>query len=145
MRKNKFFYFCFFAFALLFTSSKSWCQNSIFGEWNTYDDETGKKKSTVEIYKKGSKAYGKVIDLQKDNVAYTICKKCTGEDKDKPIVGLEIIKDMEKDDDVWKDGTILDPKNGKVYSCKIWLENDSTLMVRGYVSFFFRTQTWRRN
>ena len=41
----------------------------------------------------------------------------------------------------WEEGEILDPKNGKVYSCKLWREGDE-LMVRGYVAFFFRTQTW---
>jgi uncharacterized protein (DUF2147 family) len=30
-----------------------------------------------------------------------------------------------------------------VYDCKLWLEGD-VLKVRGYVAFFFRTQTWRR-
>jgi uncharacterized protein (DUF2147 family) len=37
----------------------------------------------------------------------------------------------------------MDPETGKVYDCKLWLEGD-VLKVRGYVAFFFRTQTWRR-
>ena len=47
----------------------------------------------------------------------------------------------DSDDDEWDDGEILDPENGKVYDCKIWVE-DGKLQVRGYVAFFFRTQTW---
>ncbi|HRT54643.1 MAG TPA: DUF2147 domain-containing protein, partial [Flavobacteriales bacterium] len=63
--------------------------------------------------------------------------------KDQPVLGMEIIRDMVKDDDEWEDGTILDPENGKVYDCKLWLE-DGKLMVRGYVAFFYRTQEWVR-
>jgi len=44
---------------------------------------------------------------------------------------------------LWQDGKILDPNNGKFYSCKIWLENRN-LEVRGYIGFFFRTQQWLR-
>ena len=59
----------------------------------------------------------------------------------KPIVGLEIIRDMKKDGDEYAGGDILDPENGKVYRCKIWVENGK-LMVRGYIAFLYRTQTW---
>ena len=38
---------------------------------------------------------------------------------------------------------ILDPENGKTYDCEIWLENDK-LKVRGYIAFFYRTQTWEK-
>jgi uncharacterized protein (DUF2147 family) len=59
----------------------------------------------------------------------------------KPIVGLEIIRNMEKDGDEYEDGDILDPENGKVYRCKLWVE-EGKLRVRGYISFLYRTQTW---
>ncbi|HNA34041.1 MAG TPA: DUF2147 domain-containing protein, partial [Flavobacteriales bacterium] len=68
---------------------------------------------------------------------------CPADRKDQPVLGMEIIRDMVKDDDEWEDGTILDPENGKVYDCKLWLE-DGKLMVRGYVAFFYRTQEWVR-
>ncbi|MFT5891332.1 MAG: hypothetical protein ACI9Y7_001433 [Dokdonia sp.] len=38
-------------------------QDTIFGEWKTIDDETGEVKSTVEIYKKGDKVFGRVIAI----------------------------------------------------------------------------------
>ncbi|MCB0773090.1 MAG: DUF2147 domain-containing protein, partial [Flavobacteriales bacterium] len=61
--------------------------------------------------------------------------------KGKPVLGLEIIRGMVRDGEEWNDGTILDPDNGKVYDCKLWVEGDK-LKVRGYIAFFFRTQTW---
>jgi uncharacterized protein (DUF2147 family) len=116
----------------------------IVGKWKTIDDETGKEKSIVEIYKKGDKYFGKIIEILDPAKRKNKCKLCTDYRKDQPIVGMEIIKDLEQDDDEFEDGTILDPNNGKIYDCKIWLEDKNTLNVRGYVMFFFRTQKWIR-
>ena len=117
---------------------------SITGKWKTIDDETGKEKSVVEIYKKGNKYYGKVLSIVNPEKRDKVCEKCTDSRKDKPVLGMEIIKDLEQDDDEFEDGTILDPENGKIYDCKIWLEDKNTLNVRGYIAFFFRTQEWLR-
>ena len=116
----------------------------IVGKWKTIDDETGKAKSIVEIYKKGNKYYGKIIKIIDPSKRKNKCKLCEDSRKDQPIVGMEIIKDLEQDDDEFDDGTILDPNNGKIYDCKIWLEGKDTLKVRGYILFFFRTQEWHR-
>jgi uncharacterized protein (DUF2147 family) len=56
---------------------------------------------------------------------------------------MEIIRDMKKDDDEYTGGHILDPEVGKIYRCKLWIE-EGTLKVRGYLGPFFRTQTWQR-
>jgi uncharacterized protein (DUF2147 family) len=117
---------------------------SIIGKWKTIDDETGKAKSIVEIFKKDNKYYGKIVDILDATKKKNKCKLCEDSRKDQPIMGMEIIKDLEQDDDEFEDGTILDPNNGKVYDCKIWLEDKNTLSVRGYILFFFRTQTWHR-
>lgn len=49
----------------------------------------------------------------------------------------------DEDDKAWLNGEILDPDSGQVYECKIWLE-EGKLKVRGYVSLFYRTQSWIR-
>ncbi len=117
---------------------------SPIGKWDTYDDEDGKKKSTVEIYKVGDKLYGKIIHIYDESKAKDNCTACTGEKNGKPLMGLVIIEGMEKDGDEWEDGNILDPKNGKTYDCKFWMEGNDTLKLRGYVGWFYRTQTWVR-
>lgn len=123
--------------------------DDVLGKWNTIDDETGKKKSVVEIYKDGDKLYGKILELFRtpDQDPDPICDEC---DKDDPrynqkIVGMVILEGLEWDDDEWDDGTIMDPKTGKVYSCKLWLK-DRKLQVRGYMGFSLigRSQTWVR-
>jgi len=114
------------------------------GQWRTVDDKTGKVKSVVEIYEQGGKLFGKIVSLTEPNDEKgkpKVCTKCTGADKDQPIVGLVIIKNLGLDGDRYKGGTITDPEDGKVYKAEVWGE-DGTLKVRGYVGFFYKTQTW---
>jgi uncharacterized protein (DUF2147 family) len=133
------------ALTLLVTVAKA---QSCVGTWITIDDETGKKKSKVELYKKDGKLYGKIVYLypregREDNPK---CTKCTGDRKNQPLIGLQIVRGLEWDGSEWEDGTICDPENGKIYTCSIWLdeENKDRLHIRGYVGPFFRTQTWIR-
>ncbi|NNC83185.1 MAG: DUF2147 domain-containing protein [Flavobacteriales bacterium] len=118
-------------------------QNSIFGKWKTIDEETGKPKAVVEIYEKDGNAYGRIIDLyrppHKDQ--NPTCDECPGDKEGRPIKGMEIIAEMEEDDGIWGEGTILNVKSGKTYRCKMWVENGK-LIVRGYLAFFHRTQEW---
>lgn len=118
------------------------------GQWTTIDDTTGKPKSVVEIDVSGGQLTGKVLEvLQSDQGPHPICKECTGERKDRPIEGMTIIWDMKKDGDGWAGGTILDPKSGKTYGCKIHLaDGGKKLEVRGFKGFSLlgRTQVWER-
>jgi len=116
----------------------------IFGKWKTIDDETGEAKSIVEIYKKNGKVYGKIVDILNPDRKDALCEKCEGDEKNKPILGFVLIKDMEKDGEYYKNGTIFDPQKGKKYTCRLALENKNTLQVRGYLAFFYATQYWER-
>ncbi len=136
---------------ILFVSAPvSNVNKSVTGNWKTIDDETGKAKSIVNIYiKSDGKLYGKIIKLFKapDEDQDPICDKCTDYRKNKKIIGMEIITGLEKDGNEWyADDAILDPENGKIYDCKIWVDEDNPdlLQVRGYIGWFFRTQTWKR-
>jgi uncharacterized protein (DUF2147 family) len=114
------------------------------GQWKTVDEKSGAVESVVEIYDQGGKLFGKIANLTKptdDQGKPKLCTKCTGADKDKPIVGLIIIKGLGADGAHWKGGTILDPDDGKVYNAELWVE-EGKLKVRGYLGFFYRTQTW---
>jgi uncharacterized protein (DUF2147 family) len=121
-------------------------QNSPLGTWQTVDEKSGKVVSEVELYDQGGKIFGKIVKLTEPNDAQgkpKTCTKCQGADKDKPIVGLVILKDMSPSGDRYKGGTITDPDDGKIYKAEIWRE-ESTLKVRGYLGIFYRTQTWRK-
>jgi uncharacterized protein (DUF2147 family) len=81
-----------------------------------------------------------------------VCDKCTGALKNKPLVGMIILKDMKKNGKVDKefgleyaDGTIFDPDNDKTYKCKMWVKDD-VLTVRGFIGFSLlgRNAQWFR-
>ncbi len=122
--------------------------NTPVGTWQTIDDETGKAKSIVQIEDMGGKLQGKVIKvLQSDQGPHPICKKCDGPRHNKPVEGMTILWGMQRDDDEWVDGHILDPNNGKTYKCKMtMLDGGQKLEVRGFIGFslFGRSQVWER-
>jgi uncharacterized protein (DUF2147 family) len=120
--------------------------NMVLGQWKTIDDETGAAKSIVEVYEKEGKIFGKIIDILNPADKDKICIYCKGDEKNQPLIGLNIIKGLQLDGDRYEDGTIFDPEKGKEYNAKIWVENDTpnTLMVRGYIAFLYRTQEWIR-
>mgnify|MGYP006428450803 FL=1 len=120
----------------------------IVGQWKTIDDETKKERSIVEIYKVGDRYAGKIIKLQRslEDDPDPVCDACDPDDSRylQKIIGMEIIQDMafDKSSNEYVDGTILDPESGSEYQCKLWLSEEGTLKVRGYIAFFYRTQTW---
>lgn len=123
-------------------------QDGFVGKWKTIDDETGKPKSIVEIYKQGNQYFGKVdkLILEPGEDPNPICDECDEDDSryKKRIIGMVILSGMtyDADEKAITNGEILDPENGEVYDCKMWLSDDGKLNVRGYVLFFFRTQQW---
>ncbi len=137
-------------FALSFYSNKAHAQaGKIVGMWKTIDDETGKAKSYVKIYKaKNGFYYGKITKLL-DKPQDEKCDKCKGALKDKPIVGMVILLKMKAGDDGLEGGKIMDPGNGKFYHCTMELDekNPDKLHVRGSLDSWGwagRTQYWYR-
>jgi uncharacterized protein (DUF2147 family) len=117
---------------------------SLVGPWKTVDEKSGQARSVVEIYDQGGKLFGKIASLAEPTDAQgkpKTCTKCTGADKDQPVVGLVIIKDLRLEGDRYKGGTILDPEDGKIYRAELWPEGGN-LKVRGYLGPFYKTQTW---
>lgn len=133
-------------FTVCFTLySMSCVSQGIIGNWKTIDDETGEPKSIVKIYEQDGKVFGEIVEILNPKRKNAVCDNCEGDLKDKPILGMTIIKDMVKDDDVYEDGTIFNPSTGKLYKCRLMLTEDpNRLQVRGYVAFFYKTQYWER-
>ena len=128
----------------LFGSVGVQAADSPVGKWKTVDDKNGKVVSEVQVYEQNGKLFGKITGLTEPNNKEgkpKTCVKCGGEDKDKPIIGLVIIKDVALAGDRYKGGTILDPEDGKVYKAEVWTEGEK-LKVRGYLGPIYKTQTW---
>lgn len=135
--------FVLLSFGMIFSLSAQ----TVLGKWKTIDDETGVEKSIVEIYEKDGQIFGKIIEIFDATKRDKPCVRCEGEDYNKPVLGLEIIKSMENvGNGVFKNGTITNPEDGKVYTCRLKIDDDNPkqLQVRGYIAFFYKTQYWVR-
>jgi uncharacterized protein (DUF2147 family) len=122
--------------------------NSPVGQWHTLDDKTGEVKSVVVIFEQQGVVRGRVEKvLRKDADPAAKCDKCSDDRKNQPVVGLEIIRGAKKASgkNVWEDGEILDPENGRTYALRLTpIENGAKLEVRGSFGPIGRTQTWVR-
>ena len=110
--------------AILFASLAlpALAQMSPVGTWHTMDEKTGEIKSQIVISEAGGVVSGKIDKvLRKDAKPDAVCDECSDDRKGKPIVGLEIIRGAKKaaGKDVWEDGKILDPENGKNYTLRL--------------------------
>lgn len=119
---------------------------SVLGKWKTIDDKTGKPKSVVEIFESNGKIFGKIIEIVDPARRDKKCEKCEGQDKNKPVLGMIVIRGLAKDGEEYNGGKILDPESGNLYKCLLKLENKDKLIVRGYMGFSLigRSQTWIR-
>ncbi|MDR7379656.1 uncharacterized protein (DUF2147 family) [Rhodoferax ferrireducens] len=129
------------------------CASGVFaqmtpeGLWRNIDDKTGQPKAEIRISANGAGVLSGVVEKSLVTGGEPNCSQCTDDRKDKPKVGLEIIRGAKKAEgkDVWEDGKILDPDNGKNYTLRMEpLEDGKKLQVRGYIGPFYRTQIWLR-
>lgn len=130
---------------LLGIAQFSFAQSGILGKWKTIDDETNQPKSIIEITEQDGKYFGKVTEILTDRKD-AVCDECDGDKKDKPVLGMVILENLEVYKDYFSYGSILDPNNGKVYKCSVWQESPDQLTVRGYIgiSALGRSQNWYR-
>ena len=119
------------------------------GLWRTIDDKTGKEKSLVRITEVNGELRGTIEKLirEPNEDPNPMCDKCSGDKKNKPVLGMMILNGLKRDGKEWTGGEILDPNNGKTYKCKMSVdESGKKLNVRGFigVSLLGRTQVWLR-
>jgi uncharacterized protein (DUF2147 family) len=139
------------ALALALGVSVVWAQATPVGVWKTIDDDGKTEKSIVRIADGGGgKLSGRIESVFDAKKKDAVCDKCSDERKDKPLVGLTILRDVAKDAEdqtLWAGGNILDPNDGKVYKVRLRpIDGGHKLEVRGYIGMpmLGRTQTWVR-
>ena len=131
---KKYFLLLVLVFSSMFASAQI---DKIVGEWYTVDDETGAVKALVNIYQGDNGLYyGQIIKAFKNGQ----------ENPDSPNKGLVIVKDMQGEDGMLKNGTIFEPESKKTYYAKIsYNEADNTITLRGSLDkrgWVGRSQTW---
>jgi uncharacterized protein (DUF2147 family) len=135
--------------ALSLASLSAFAQTSPVGLWKTIDDDTKKEKSLVRI-KESNGVFSGTIEKLLDPTSKqdAVCDKCTDERKDKPVLGMTILRNLKQSADdktVYDGGDIVDPNNGKVYRSRLKpIEEGKKLEMRGYIGPFYRTQVWIR-
>jgi uncharacterized protein (DUF2147 family) len=134
--------------ALLLAGTGAFAQMSPVGLWRNIDDKTGEVKAEIRIAEAGGVVNGRIEKLLRKNAKPDEkCVECRDERKDQPMAGLEIIRGAKKAEgkEVWEDGKILDPENGREYRLRLTpVEGGAKLDVRGSFGPFGRTQTWVR-
>lgn len=133
----------------LLAATPAFAADSLSGtQWKTIDDTTGKPKAIVEFKEQANGTLSANIKQLLDPKAATVCAKCSGVQKGKPMVGLNIVYNLKPvGGNKYESGTILDPKSGSTYSLKGYISADGKkLELRGYkgIAALGRNQTWHR-
>ncbi|MCC2666952.1 MAG: hypothetical protein K0S63_868 [Gammaproteobacteria bacterium] len=124
--------------------------NTPEGYWKIIDSTTGKPKSIVQIWKTPNHMLvGKVVKLfsKKGRSVIQRCTACRGIQYNQPIIGMIILSGLKQKQHQWSNGRLLNPENGKTYSCALRaMNNGNKLNVRNYIGLpiFGRAETWER-
>jgi uncharacterized protein (DUF2147 family) len=120
------------------------------GVWKTIDDKTRTERAQIRISDSGGVLTGRIERLLAPDAKHDgVCDKCSDDRKDRPMIGLEVVRGVKKaeGENLWDGGTILDAAEGKVYKVRMTpIEGGAKMEVRGFVGMpmLGRTQTWIR-
>ena len=123
------------------------------GTWRQIDG-TGKTRSIIEISETNGELRATIKELlnrspkglARDGTP-PLCTQCSGDFKNKPIIGMVNMWGVRKDGDVWDGGKILNPADGKTYKVRLSLtDNGQKLDVHGYlgIPMMGQSQIWER-
>lgn len=121
------------------------------GLWEEYDDNTGSLSAMIRIKKLPDDTYeGRIEKIFPDTVENStlVCTHCDNDLRNRPLLGLRILTGMKRlNERIYEGGKVLDPDDGKVYSCRIRLSEDGNVIeVTGFLSLNWigQSEIWRR-
>ncbi|MCX6214622.1 DUF2147 domain-containing protein [Spirosoma sp.] len=122
--------------------------DALVGRWLS-----SKKRNQVQIYKQGNKYYGKLVWMLEPNEPGSGKPKVDKANPDeklrnRPLMQLVLLTNLTyKGNNVWSDGEIYNPEDGKTYNCEVTLKDANSIDLRGYVmglSFLGKSKIWTR-
>ncbi|OGT25238.1 MAG: hypothetical protein A3I77_05305 [Gammaproteobacteria bacterium RIFCSPLOWO2_02_FULL_42_14] len=149
MSKNFFFGLIFGMSGIIFASIAYAQPFLIAGNWQTTDGKTHQPSSVITIKLEKDFYVGRVTKTYTKLAKHQVerCNRCQGNLHNRPIIGLPILNALHCERFRCSGGTILDPRNGKIYSVTLKLiDQGQWLRVHGFVGMplLGRTVYWRR-
>ncbi len=140
-------------FLLLVFDLHAQTPDAILGTW--WNQE---KEAQIEIYKCDGRYCGRIVFLKEPNYPANDPKGMAGKPKvdrenpdpakrEQPILGINLVGGfIHTGKNIWENGFIYDPRDGKTYKCKMTLESPDNLKVRGFIgiSLIGKTNNWTR-
>ncbi len=128
-------------------------EDKILGLWSTPENDC-----KIEIFKNGSKYYGRIAWLKEplypvDDGGGMAGRPVVDREnpnpslRSRPLIGLRLMEGfIYVGKNVWGKGTIYNPDNGKTYRCKMTLSAPNRLEVRGFIGvpLLGATSVWTR-
>nr|WP_170857030.1 DUF2147 domain-containing protein [Algoriphagus locisalis] len=119
-------------------------KSKIIGIW--YNTE---KTARIEIMENENEMIGKLVWIRQNEGDPEVFLDVVNADtslRNRPLMGLTILKGLKYNNGIWSEGEIYDPESGLSYTCELQLKKKDVLEVKGFLgdSWVSRTVEWNR-